>query len=256
VEQLQGELEAYRKLPGNTPALLKLLGDPSSPRVDKEAAIRALLQQCDLPSHLPEVLEAFQAEMDEGLHGRFKRAMADLAVKFGSTELLEGVLDDVRESGAPGTAGPMLAEFYGPQGIDRIRERLEDESPAVRRAAAQAFGFLPKSDSVVEALRSAQASADPAVRGLSAFGLAGHDEPFVYDGLVDDWREMALASDQEELRQMQRTPPEKVFGKLSAKQVAQVLLMMGDLAQRHPDEGVRKMMGDSIRGFSKGSEGK
>ena len=247
VENLRKELDAYRSLPGDTEALLAIAKDPEKNTKDRQAALFKLLQQCDIGAHMNEILDAFTDEADPELHRNFAGILAELGVKFHSPEMVDAVMADIREgNGNTNSAASMLARFHGPAGVEKIGTYLADGNEYVRRAAIQAVGQqLPKSDPVISTLRAAEMNLDPGVRGRAAFYLANHDEPYTYEGMIDDWRAMTFSMAAEDFGSIS-TPAEKIFGGLSPGEVASFMKLIADLGQSHPDENIRKFMASAI----------
>ncbi len=243
VAKLREEVQAFRSLPGETPRLLAVLADPSAKAEERRRAIWSLLGQCDVLAHAGELLDAFRNAADPETRAALRAVVPALAAKFHSREMVDAAMEDLRDGGNAEACAEMLARFHGTEGIGDIQAYLGDQDESVRRTAIAAIGKdLPKSDAVVTALRSAETtSGDPAVRGLAAFYLAGRDEPFSYDGMVDDWRALTFGMKADDFRTLS-TPPDKIFGRLTPAETARVLWLIGDLGQSHPDENVRNFM--------------
>jgi hypothetical protein len=245
IAAMREELETWRSLPGATERLLKTIADAAVTQGQRLTAVIALFNECDLPAHFHEVIAALDAESDPLLRVALRASIGRMAGKFHSAELHDALLDDIRKG--PNPAGPgeaasrMLAEYHGVEGIDRISSLLDDESADIRRAAAGAFGHLLVG-ATAGALRAAESSPDPWVRGLSALHLAALGEGFGYPALADDWREVAVNARHYELEPFfyALRDPGGAFGRLTPDDSLRLEAFLEELSERCPDKRARE----------------
>jgi HEAT repeat protein len=248
-KRLRDELAAWRKLPARTAELLEKLTDASASAADRIAAAEALVGQCDAPAHVAEIIAALGGETDPAVRRALLESMGKLAVKSGSEELHGAVLDAARKGPEWIPASRMLGALHRRDGIEVLGQLLDDTSPGIRWAATRALGQEVSGESTTAALRAARASGDPGVRGLSALYLAKRNEPFAYEGMVDDWRDMIYGLRMDDLQALDLPRIDQFFTPLSWKDKSKMLLLLGEIAQRHTDEEVRERIGEAMKQF-------
>ena len=176
-----------------------------------------------------------------------ENVLRTLAVKLQSQLIVDTVIEVTREGRGTGASSSVLAKYYGVEGIRTIEKHLLDESKHLRRLAISAVGLcMEKSEVTTASLRRAQQSPDSEIRSLASLTLARHREPFYYEGLAEDIRELVFSDEVsnnhfEMFFDKAFGKPKEFFDLLPGEEAERAFwVVLDDVRKNHPNKEIQE----------------